>query len=90
MWSKLLAMKISGLGVSQVQVAVLARVRENDLNNFLRGTSDLSNEKLLRIRDVVSDLERLAEIARPFEVSFKDTNHTRTLIAKLHDGEFNR
>jgi hypothetical protein len=88
MQSKLLALKIQSLSVSQAQVASLARIREGDLNNYLRGMFSLSNDKFLRLRDVLDDLEKLVQLASPFEITFRDGTQTRKLIEMLHDSEF--
>jgi hypothetical protein len=81
-----IVMRMGFLGITRAQLSVLTDIREQVLIPGLKCTRPLSNQDTLRIVDVLTRLEELAERARPFALP-TDTRKLQFLLQKQKLGD---
>jgi hypothetical protein len=78
------------LGLSSAALAELTNIHKNRLGAYLSGVGQLSGTEMIKIENTLSDLDTLVRIAAPFTPSFQSVVRTRDLLARLHNGEFEK
>lgn len=71
----LIADRLYRLKLSKAQLATLTGISNQRLIPGLRGVVKLSNVEFERIYSTLDDVERLAEIAKPFALTFLKLKH---------------
>jgi len=74
------------LRLSASQISSIVGIDNNRFSRFMNGATDLPGTEYLRIRETLRDLEKLAEYARPFEVTWRNIRLTRQLLEDLRSG----
>ena len=86
---KSILFRMNNLETSRAVLASLCGLREQYLCPALKGTVPLSIADIQKINKVLSDLERLQDLARPFVLPMDDVRKLKFLLAKLDDGDLN-
>ena len=71
-WRQQIDGRRAGLGMSQSVLASLAGISENKLSGFIVGAKPLENTELTALYNILRDCERLAELAEPLPIDFKN------------------
>ena len=88
--AELVKLKMQCCNVNVAQLSEIAGVAPNKLSLFVNGTRGIRNDEVARLRDALSDIERLIEVASPFPLNFKNTTLIRELIQRAKSGDFGR
>jgi len=81
-------MKQQALGVSVDALAELSQIGARRLSPYLGGTRGLPAVELERLEKTLSDLNRLAQVASPFPLSYRNVAVIRDLLERMRNGEF--
>lgn len=85
--NELTKMRMVSLGISTASLSAIAGINPNRVSLFVSGTKQLPNGDLERLDRTLSDLTKLAEIADPWPLSFKDVPRIQELIGRMRAGE---
>jgi len=69
--------------MSQANLCALAGMRPNRMSAFFVGSGALENEELKMLHDILVSCEKLAELARPIPVDFKNLLALREALEAL-------
>jgi hypothetical protein len=81
--------KMARLRLSRQVLARVANVREGDLCRGLRSIEPLSGAEMLRIDELLTDLENLQKLISPFELPVSDVRKLQILLNRFRDGDLN-
>jgi hypothetical protein len=79
--------RMNSLGLSRVVLGQLVNLREQYLCAALKCTIPLLNDDINSIHRVLSILEAVVDLARPFDVSMTDVKKLKFLLEKFEDGD---
>lgn len=77
--------RMAALGVQPTNLAELVGISPQHLSNFLSGRRDLDIQDVVKIRNIMSELESLANICNPIPVNFKNLQAIRQLLLTIND-----
>jgi hypothetical protein len=89
-WSNKVTMSMAALGINQSQLSFYTQIHTHKLSPFLSGQRDLDAQSLLKIDNILADLEKISEVAKPWPIDFKRVAEVKDLVTKLKNGELDR
>jgi hypothetical protein len=81
-WANIIAKQIQNLPVSHPVVCALAGINLNKLGNFIAGTKDLDTATVLRVHEILKQLEYVKVLMSPIPVDFRDVRALRDLLER--------
>jgi len=79
--------RIAAINVSLTNLSELLEISLPKLSNFLAGRRELPIGDITLVRNLMSDLERLATICSPIPIDFGSTVAIRNLLARIEAGD---
>lgn len=78
------------IGISTASLAALLEINPNRVSLFVNGTKQLANTEIVKLSELLTDLEGLVECAKPWPINFRDVGLIRELLKRMKQGEFQR
>ena len=79
--------RMAAINVSLTNLSELLEISVPKLSNFLAGRRDLPIEDITLARNLISDLECLADICSPIPIDFDNTTAIRNLLSRIEAGD---
>jgi hypothetical protein len=79
--------RMNNLGISRAILANLCGLREQYVCPALRCSIPLLNDDAEKIHRILSDLERLQDLSRPWDLPVTNVKKLKLFLERLHDGD---
>ena len=82
--------RLAKLNLSRAILSQLTGIREQHLCPALRCSETLTGPEIQKIDRILTSVERLTKLARPFQIPVDDVKQLRILLTYLDDGDLDR
>ncbi len=86
-WCKQLSDRMALLRVSQATIASIVGLPQNKIGAFFAGLRGLENSELIRIYDFLMACEKIAELAAPLAIDWRQTAALKESFEMFKHGE---
>ncbi|MGC1415564.1 MAG: hypothetical protein WA817_09800 [Candidatus Acidiferrum sp.] len=76
------------LGISTAALSEIVGIHRNKLGAWISGVGALTNTEILKVNQVLDDLDLLVLAAAPFPPAFQNVVRIKDLLLQLHAGVF--